>query len=398
MTGDARRESTRAAPRIAIVLPAYFPETFGGAEQQTRRLAQALVRRGAAVTLLAPRLERRTPARGKEGRVVVRRFRLRAAPNLGGRHMDAFLWWCLCISSWLRRNRRSYDLIYVVHGRLHAFPAVVAGKWLGKPVVVKPGRGGETHFDLSVVNRKRLLGSFFARAIARDTTAWIANSRAIVGDLARWAIPRERVHVIPNGIEIPAEEGRQSRNGVVHFVSMGRLDADKAVDQTIRAFAALSPDAPAHLTILGDGPRRRELEALSRRLGQGKRIVFTGAVGDVTPYLKEADVYVSTSVSEGMSNALLEAMSRGVMPVVSRVSGADELVEEGVSGLLFPPGDETALAARLEESLAMTRERRRATGEAARTAVRARFTLEKVVERHLTLYRNLIEAGPCPKA
>ena len=102
---------------------------------------------------------------------------------------------------------------------------------------------------------------------------------------------------------------------------------------------------------------------------------------------------MSTSVSEGMSNALLEAMSRGVMPVVSRVSGADDLVEEGVSGFLFPAGDETALATRLEESLAMTPERRRATGEAARAAIRARFTLEKVVEGHLTLYRKLIEAG-----
>ena len=81
-----------------MVLPAYLPETFGGAEQQTRRLAQALARRGVAVTLLAPRLESRTPAREKEGPVVVRRFRLRAAPNLGGRHLDAFLWWCLCIS------------------------------------------------------------------------------------------------------------------------------------------------------------------------------------------------------------------------------------------------------------------------------------------------------------
>ena len=140
----------------------------------------------------------------------------------------------------------------------------------------------------------------------------------MVGDLASWAIPRERVHVIPNGIEIPAEEGRQSRNGLVHFerLEMGRLDGDKAVDQTIRAFAALSADAPAHLTILGDGPRRRELEALSRRLGQDRRIAFPGAVADVTPYLNEADVYLSTSLSEGMSNALLEAMSRGVMPVI----------------------------------------------------------------------------------
>jgi glycosyltransferase involved in cell wall biosynthesis len=397
MTANVGTDSS-PAPRIVMVLPAYLPETFGGAENQTRRLAQALARCGAAVTLLAPRLEGRTPAREKEGSVFVRRFRLRAAPNLGGRHLDAFLWWCLCISSWLWRNRRGYDLIYVVHGRLHAFPAAVAGKWLGKPVVVKPGRGGETHFDLSVVQRKRLLGSFFARAIARNTTAWIANSQAIAGDLARWAIPRARVHMIPNGIEVSEDVGRKSRNGFVHFVSMGRLDADKAVDQTIRAFAALSADAPAHLTILGDGPCRRELEALSRRLGQQRRISFLGSVADVTPYLKEADVYLSSSVSEGMSNALLEAMSRGVMPVVSRVSGAEDLIEEGVSGFLVPPGDETTLAARLAEALSMTRDRRHATGEAARAAIRARFSLEKVVERHLTLYRKLIEAGPCAKA
>jgi glycosyltransferase involved in cell wall biosynthesis len=391
MTTRILPDVTPAVPRVAMILPAYLPESFGGAEQQTRRFAQALAHRGAAVTLLAPRLERRTPAREREGPVVVRRFRLRAAPNLGGRHLDAFLWWCACICAWLWRNRRSYDVIYVVHGRLHAFPAVVAGRWLRKPVVVKPGRGGEAHFDLSVVDRKRLLGSFFARGIARNTTAWIANSREIAADLARGGVPRERVHAIPNGIDIPENVTRQPTNGVVQFLSMGRLDVDKAVDQTIRAFAALPADTPARLTILGDGPCRQELEALSRRLGQARRIVFTGAVADVTPYLREADVYLSTSVSEGMSNALLEAMSHAVMPVVSRVSGVAELLEEGVAGLVFPAGDEAALAGRLAESLAMTRERRRATGEAAQAAV-CRFSLDWVAELHLSLYRRLLES------
>ena len=385
-------------PRIVMVLPAYLPESFGGAAQQTRRLSQALARRGAAVTLLAPRLARGTPAQEREGSVEVRRYLLRAAPNLGGRHVDAFLWWSGCMCTWLWRNRRSYDVIYVVHGRLHAFPAAIAGKWLGKPVLVRPGRGGEAHFDLSVVQRKRLLGPFFARGIARNTTAWVANTREIVADLSRWGVPRERVHAIPNGIDIPEDGRRQRSNGLVRFLSMGRLDFEKRVDQTIRAFASLPVDTPAQLTILGDGLCRPELEALSRRLGQEGRIVFTGAVGDVMPYLNEADVYVSTSVSEGMSNALLEAMSNGVMPVVSQVSGVDELVEEGVTGFLFPPGDETAVANRLEKSLAMTVEERRATGEAARDAIRARFSLEKVAERHLALYRQLTEAGPCAKA
>jgi glycosyltransferase involved in cell wall biosynthesis len=389
---------TPTGPQIVMILPAYLPETFGGAEQQTRRLAQALARRGAGVTLLAPRLESRTPPRENEGPVSVRRFRLLAAPNLGGRHLDAFLCWCLCISSWLWRNRRSYDLIYVVHGRLHAFPAVVAGKWLGKPVVVKPGRGGETHFDLSMVQRKRLVGSFFAQRIASSATAWVANSREIAADLSRWGVPRERIHSIPNGIDIPAHGRRRSSNGVVHFLSMGRLDTEKAVDQTIRAFAGLPADTQAHLTILGDGPCRPELEALSLYLGQERRIVFTGAVDDVTPYLKAAHVYLSTSLSEGMSNALLEAMSHGVMPLVSRVSGTDDLIEDSVSGFLFPAGDVAALAARLETSLAMTAERRCAMGDAAREAIRARFSLEKIAERHLTLYRDLIEAGPCARA
>jgi glycosyltransferase involved in cell wall biosynthesis len=382
-----------SVPRIVMVLPAYLPESFGGAAQQTRRLAQALARRGAGVTLLAPRLARGTPPQEREGPIEVRRYLLRAAPNLGGRHVDAFLWWCGCIYAWLWRNRRSYDVIYVVHGRLHAFPAVLAGKWLGKPVLVKPGRGGEVHFDLSVVQRKRLLGPFFARSIARNTTAWVANSQEIEEDLERWGVAGERVHAIPNGVEIPQDAEQRSRNGVVHFVSMGRLEAEKAVEQTICAFAGLPADAPAHLTILGDGLCRSELEALSRRLGQERRIAFTGAVGDVTPYLKEADVYVSTSVSEGMSNALLEAMSSGVMPVVSRVSGADDLVEEGVSGFLFTPGDEVALARRLEKSLAMTAECRRAMGEEARKAVRDRFCIDRVAEHHLSLCRSLIESA-----
>ena len=193
MTANVLPGTTQTAPRVVMVLPAYLPETFGGAEQQTRRLAQALAGRGVAVTLLAPRLEaerRRGRRRGQLwfGASGCGRPRIWAddtsMPSCGG---------VLCISSWLRRNRRSYDLIYVVHGRLHAFPAVVAGKWLRKPVVVKPGRGGETHFDLSVVQRKRLLGPFFARRIARNTTAWVANSREIAADLSGWGVP-QRAH------------------------------------------------------------------------------------------------------------------------------------------------------------------------------------------------------------
>lgn len=387
-----------ARPRVVIVLPTYLPESFGGAEQQTRRLAQALTSRGASVALLAPRLKRGTPAREREGAVTVRRFLLSAAPNLGGRHMASFLLWNICIYGWLWRHRSTYDIIHVIHGRLHALPATIAGKRLHKPVLVKPGRGGDAYFDLAAVHRKRLLGSVFARSIAGGTTGWVANSREIMADLLEWGVPRERIHAIPNGVVVPAAGNPPAAGDAVNFVSIGRLDREKAVEQTLRAFAAL-PDRPVvRLTIVGDGPCRGHLESLTRCLGQEGRVEFRGAVADVRPYLRAADVYLSTSVSEGMSNALLEAMSHGVVPVVSRVSGVADVVEEGRSGLLFPPGDEAAATRRMSEVVTMTKPRRSAMGDAARRTILARYSLDLVATQHLVLYRQVMGAGVWSKA
>jgi glycosyltransferase involved in cell wall biosynthesis len=377
--------------RIVMILPTYLPESYGGAEQQARRLSQALVGVGAGVTLLAPRLKRDTPASEKEGLVAVRRLKLRDLPNLGGRHFNSFLLWCAWVITWLFRHRHDYDVIHVIHGRLHAFPAVVAGRWLGKPVIVKLGRGGEKYFDLSVVRGKRLLGPFFVKRIVRYTTAWVANSREIINDLRNWSVPLDRIHAIPNGIAVPESPCLHSKNGVIQFLSMGRLDPEKAVDQVIHAFAVLQCDTPALLTILGDGKCREELLALTRRLGQHERIIFQGAVEDVTPFLTQADFYLSASLSEGMSNALLEAMSFAVPPIVSRASGVSDLVEDGVSGLLFSPGDKAALAERLQESMEMSPERRHVIGRAAQRAVREQFSLDAVIERHLKLYRTLLK-------
>ena len=380
----------QSSVRVVMILPAYLPESYGGAEQQARRISQALVREGARVTLLAPRLKRDTPAKEKEGLVGVRRFKLRTWPNLGGRHFDSFLIWCACVMGWLWRHRHDYDAIHVVHGRLHAFPAVVGGWWLGKPVIVKLGGGGERHFDLSVVRSKRLLGGFFARCIAGYTTAWVANSREIIDNLRDWSVPSDRIHAIPNGVAVPENAEFRPGDGLIRFVAMGRLDREKAIDHMIHAFAALRRDVPVSLTILGDGRCREDLLALARQLGQQERIVFRGAVTDVRPFLMQANFYLSTSLWEGMSNALLEAMSFAVPPIVSRVSGVPDVVEDGVSGLIFPPGDMTVLTKKLHVAVTMTPERRHCMGKAAQRTIRDKFSLELSTKQNLELYRSLI--------
>lgn len=387
MSGSS--DANGSLPGIVLVLPTYLPESFGGAEQQSRKLALALGRLGLRVTLLAPRLMRTTAKAEQDASLSVRRLRVTRPPNLGGRYIGSLLVWSAQLAWWLWRHRREYDVIHIIHGRLHAVPAVIAGSLLGKPTLIKIGRGGPEHFDLDVVGRKRLLGWWYARTLVRHATAYVANSREIVEDLRRWNIPATRIHQIPNGVELPILPAEEPREDTVRFVFLGRLDAEKAIDLMIRGFARLPDTARATLTIVGDGDCRRDLEQLATELAVRARVIFTGAVEDVAPVLRDSDVFVSTSLSEGMSNALLEAMSFGLMPLVSLVSGVTDIVEDGRSGLLFPRGDLDAFVARLEETVTLPPEQRRTFGKNARARAAERFGLEEVARRHLALYEDL---------
>jgi len=408
MTVDSGMPNTHAAmvrrrtpaagdslPRVVLILATYIPESYGGAEQQSRKLALALGRMGMEVKVLAPRLRLSTPKREQDGPVTLRRFWVRRAPNLGGRHMVSFVCWAAKLFWWLVVHRREYDLLHIIHGRLHAVPAVIAGALLGKPALIKIGRGGSEHFDLDVVNRKKVLGPAYARMLVRLATGYIANSREIVDDLLRWGVPGPRIHRIPNGVDLRAAPARRHARPL-RFVYLGRLDPEKAIDLMIQGFARLQDRSRASLTILGDGLCEKSLRDLVERLELKDTVTLIGPRSDVGPALADADVFVSTSLSEGMSNALLESMSFGVVPLVSRVSGVAEIVEDGRSGLLFPPGDLEGFIARLEDTISLSPEALEAYASAALKVVTDRFGIDQVAAQHVTLYRELV--GDVPSA
>lgn len=376
-------------PRILLVLPTYFPESYGGAEQQTRRFACVLVEIGLSVTILAPRLERATPAHEKMNGITIRRFRLRAAPNLGGRHMLSFLSWCTRVMAWMWWHRREFDLVHIIHARLHAVPAAAAGAILQKPVIAKLGRGGE-HFDLSLVRKKKLIGRSSAALLQRRVTVFIANSSQIAQDLKQVGVADNRIYLIPNGIGLPDTQRHVlNTDGLRRFVCLGRLDSEKNVDKMINAFAALPPEAKARLTIVGDGQCRRELETLAAKLQLGNCISFAGAVDDVFPYLWDADFYLSTSQSEGMSNALLEAMSCGVVPIITNVSGATDIVQHELSGFLAPPGL-SEFRHYLMRALGLSEAERQIMARHAVQTIENRFGITGVAKQQLALYADLL--------
>lgn len=389
---QAQTQAESLATRIVLVLPTYLPESFGGAEQQSRKLGLALSRQGVRVTLLAPRVSKRTSGSEQDGPLSLRRFHVRKPPNLGGRQILSLLSWSCKLIAWLVINRREYDVIHIVHGRLHALPAVLGGVLLRKPTLIKIGRGGVDHFDLDLVKRKRLLGRWYARIISQYTTGYIANSQAIVADLRRWQIETRRIYEIPNGVDLPSLNPKPAPIGTVQLVYLGRLDVEKRLDLMITGFARICEEFSATLTIAGDGSCRSELQELTTKLGVENRVRFAGVITDVSTLLREADIYVSCSVSEGMSNSLLEAMSFGVMPLVSLVSGANDIVTDESTGLLFASTDLEAFVSRLRAALSMTTNERRQLGLQARAAVEQRFGIDKVAQSHVCLYRELTAA------
>jgi glycosyltransferase involved in cell wall biosynthesis len=138
------------------------------------------------------------------------------------------------------------------------------------------------------------------------------------------------------------------------------------------------------LVIVGDGPQRPSLENLAARLGVASSTRFLGHLDGARDWLAAFDVYVNSSVSEGVSLTILEAMAAGLPVIATRVGGTPEVVD-ATCGRLVPPKDPAGLAAALVE-LALDPTLRRDLGGVARHRLETRFTLDRMVRQYRDVY------------
>jgi len=195
----------------------------------------------------------------------------------------------------------------------------------------------------------------------------------------------EKIHVVRCGLDLNGyrPNSRGSRNGVTEILTVGRLVSVKGHGVLLEAIARLAESGEAvTATIVGDGPRRATLEQLARQLGIADRVSFAGRVGqdDIGRYYEDADVFCLPSFSEGLPVVLLEAMAHSVPVIASRIAGIPELIEDGRSGLLVPPGRADLLADALR-SLVVDHARRAELGAEGRRRVHAEFQLDASAER-----------------
>jgi glycosyltransferase involved in cell wall biosynthesis len=174
------------------------------------------------------------------------------------------------------------------------------------------------------------------------------------------------------------------------ILGVGRLAGLKDFPTLLRAFARLRARRPARLVILGDGPHRRRLAWLARRLGLAADVDLAGWAANPYAFYAAADLFVLSSRAEGLPNALLEAMACGC-PVVSTdcPSGPREILDGGRLAPLVPVGDPAALAEAIDRALATPPDR-----AALQRRARA-FSMDASAEAHLDLFRRLL---PAPSA
>jgi glycosyltransferase involved in cell wall biosynthesis len=172
--------------------------------------------------------------------------------------------------------------------------------------------------------------------------------------------------------------------------SVGRLVPVKGHVHLIEALPEVLRRRPdAAVLIVGDGPLRRDLEGRARSLGVADRVRLPGHRGDVARVLGAADLFALPSLNEGLGLALVEAMAMGLATVASRVGGVPEVVLDGETGLLTPPGDAGALAGAILRLMGDAEARAR-MGAAGRERARARFSIERTVRETERLYEELM--------
>jgi len=252
-----------------------------------------------------------------------------------------------------------------------------------------------------VIGSHRQLGDLLTRAqfkaqywAFRFCNRVVCNSHAAAASLRTAGLPEEKIAIIPNGLTESAfaecAPAIPRRPGLVRIGMIARMNsAAKHHSEFLKAAAQLLKQSSAvEFVLVGDGPLRAGLEALAGELGIKESVFFAGERHDIPAMLASFDVSVLISSSESLSNVILESMAAGVPVIATAVGGNPELVKDGETGLLVPPGDERKLVEALA-NLAHDPMARADYAGRSKEFARAHFHIDEVCKRFEQLYLTL---------
>ena len=412
---------------ILFLIWNYWPGIEGGAERQARQVASELVRRGHSCTVWTAWQESDWPRQDlKDGVTVFRLGTLAPWQNRGRRALDRFHGF---VQSRLSRSTPAAQMKHEQIRRQFDFWAMLPLVWLTRWSFMREVRRQTASLalrpDIVHLHEPSWLGGFavqlfqllgipvlcqeatnpalpvlgydvpFRRSLERirKEAHFIAMAPYLADDLRNKGVLAVRIHRIPNGVSIPADSGRPAESRVVLYVgNFSQGTHWKAFDVLLDAWAKVQDRCrDARLVLVGGGDRK-SWEQYAQRLGCSRSVEFAGRVGDPGSYYRQAAMLVLPSRVEGMSNALLEAQSWGLPAVVSDIPGNRAVVVHGETGLVVPVGDADALAEGILR-LCGDPELRKRMGASARVRAETEFAVDRIVDRLIVLYGNLVSGS-----
>jgi glycosyltransferase involved in cell wall biosynthesis len=217
---------------------------------------------------------------------------------------------------------------------------------------------------------------------------YVVNSAVVADQMARFGFVRNRLHVLHNGIDVPATAVERQEKATPVIVSVGNLRQVKGHPFLISALHRLAQQhVPFQARIVGDGPDRKALAAQATQLGIADRIEFTGPLkhSALQEVLANSDIFALMSLSEGISGAAMEAMATGLPVVATDVGGMRELVSHEIDGFLVSSRD-SEHAADFLRTLLVQRDLRVRMGKAAHLKVLREFNLVNTADGYRAIY------------
>ena len=374
----------------------YFPPHFSGAGLQTLTLAKELSKKGIHyffVTVDNTGLPRRDNYQGFDI------YRITDGPK---KHGELALWWNLYRT--LKPLQNQFDIIHASGATYRNSGVGIVGKLLGKKSLTIVSMA---HNDLYHIGRTRIgkVQSFLLDHVDR----YVSLSRQITDEIRSLSLDNAKAVEIPQGVNTerfrPADaheraqlRGKLSLPERPIALYAGVFDTRKNVEWLVHTWLK-------NRRLLGDwclllvGPASRDehdkdlrekLRAVVQHKGLERDILFGGFSPRLEDYYRASDLFILPSQNEGLPNVVLEAMSCGLPCVVTRISGTDDLIDHGESGMLFGVNDEPSFINAISP-LISNQELRWKMGNSAMIEIQAGFSSEKSAERYLSLYQSMLQ-------
>ncbi|NQU29507.1 MAG: glycosyltransferase family 4 protein [Anaerolineae bacterium] len=378
---------------IVMLVNEFHPLPVGGAERQAERLAEYLVAQGRPVWVITRRISGLPAHDIHLGTEIIRPLTF----GPGKLKTISFVLGAI-ITLWKLRHKYKILHAHMLFGP--AFAGVWIRRLLDKRILVKLGSSGETGEIRTSQNTIR--GRWRLSLLQRWADALVTLDDGMKQEAISSGFNAEIIHSIPNGVDINLFSRNLSRpdaqfnlglSGDIIILFVGRLVKEKSLPTLLSAFAmAVKKSSALQLVIVGDGPERASLEAQTSLLGISEQVCFAGHQDNVRDYLFAADIFVLPSITEGISNALLEAMSVGLACLATPVGGNAEVLDHGNSGILLPPKDVNAWEQALLK-VGGDADLRNQLGKAARQRILNNYDFSIIGGRYEALYTHLLEAS-----